>query len=83
MWYQDTLNLYEAMIVGPFDFENTFRVPEAAWKALLKGAGESRIYVGAVNRIIPLDKPDYLDKDVKGDESSYLALRWNFLHGTE
>ena len=82
MWYQDTLNLFDAMIVGPFDFENAFRVPETAWKTLLKSAGESRINVGAVNRIIPLDKPDYLDKDVKGDESSYLALRWNFLHGT-
>ena len=46
------------MIEGPFDFEHGFHLPEAAWKTLLKDAEESQIYVGAVNRIVPLDKPD-------------------------
>ena len=49
---------------------------------LSKDAEESPIYVGPVNRIIPLDKPVSLDKDVQDDASSYLALSWNFLHGT-
>ena len=64
MWYQDTFNLFDAMIVGPFHFEDNFRVPEAAWATLLKSAEESQIYVGSVNRIITLNKHDYLDMDV-------------------
>ena len=81
MWYQDTFNLFEAMIVGPFDFEDGFRVPATAWQALLKTAEESRIYVGAVNRTVPLDKPDHQDKDVKGLFHSHLTLRWNIFEG--
>jgi hypothetical protein len=80
MWYQDTLNLFDAMIEGPFDFDDGFRVPATVWKTLLRDAEESRIYVGAVNRIVPLDKPDRLDKDVKGDAHSHLAFRWNILN---
>ena len=55
------------------------------WKMnlLLKEAEESRIYVGAVNRIVPLDKPDRMDKDVKGDAHSHLAFRWKIFDGTE
>ena len=83
MWYQDTFNLFDAMIVGPFDFEDGFHVPETAWQALLKEAEESQIYVGAVNRIVPLDKPDRMDKDVKGDAHSHLAFRWRIFDGTE
>ena len=83
MWYQDTINLFDAMIEGPFDFEHRFHIPEAAWKTLLKDAEESRIYVGAVNRIVPLDQPDRLDKDDQGAAShSHLAMRWNILNGT-
>ena len=55
MWYQDTINLFDAMIEGPFDFEHGFHIPEVAWKMLLKDAEESWVYVGAVNRIVPLD----------------------------
>ena len=83
MWYQDIINLFDAMIEGPFDFEHGFHIPEAAWKTLLKDAEESRIYVGAVNRIVPLDKPDQLDRDTQGAAShSHLAMRWNILNGT-
>ena len=77
MWYQDTINLFDASIVGPFDFEDGFRVPDMVWTTLLRSAEESRIYVGAVNCIVPLDKPDHLDKDVKEHAHSHLALRWN------
>jgi hypothetical protein len=69
------------MLEGPFDFESGFKVPETAWKALVNGAEEARIYVGAVNRVVPLDKPDALDKDVKDGVSSYLMTRWNFFNG--
>ena len=70
------------MIVGPFDFEEGYRVPEAAWKTLLKEADALRIYVGAVNRIVPLDKPDRQDKDIQGGVHSHLAFRWNIFNGT-
>ena len=70
------------MIVGPFDFEEGFRVPNKAWNTLLRGAEESRLYVGAVNRIVPLDKPDRMDKDVQGEPYSHLAVRWNIFNGT-
>ena len=79
MWYQDTINLFDSMIVGPFDFEDKFLVPRAVWDKLLSAADESKIYVGAVNRIIPLDKPDYMDRDGEGKAVSHLALRWNIL----
>ena len=82
MWYQDTINLFNAMVVGPFEFEEGFRVPNAAWNTLLTGADSLRIYVGAVNRIVPLDKPDPKDKDVKGAFHSHLAFRWNIFNGT-
>ena len=82
MWYQDTINLFETMITGPFDFDDGFHVPTSVWKTLLRDAEESRIYVGAVNRIVPLDKPDRLDKDVKDNVRSHLTLRWNIFDGT-
>ena len=65
--------------MGPFDW---FRVPTTVWTTLLKLAEESRIYVGAVNRIIPLDRPDRLDKDVKDYAHSHLAFRCNIFDGT-
>ena len=83
MWYQDSINLFDAMIVGPFDFEDGFHVPKSAWNALMKDAEESQIYVGAVNRIVPLDKPDREDKDVQGGVRSHLAFRWNIFQGTD
>ena len=83
MWYQDSINLFHSMICGPFDFVDGFHVPKTAWDALLRSAEESRIYVGAVNRIVPLDKPDRQDGDVQGDVRSHLAFRWNLFEGTE
>ena len=82
MWYQDTINLFNASIAGPFDFEDGFRVPKSAWNALISAAEPSRIYIGALNRIVPLDKPDRQDKDSKGDVQSHLAFRWNIFNGT-
>ena len=64
MWYQDTIDLFSATIAGPFDFNEGNRVPAAVWQKLLNTAEDSRIYVGAVNRIVPLDKPDTMDKDI-------------------
>jgi hypothetical protein len=61
MWYQDTINLFEHKIVGPFDFaDNEQNVPQQVFEVLLEKASALRVYVGDVNRIIPLDKPDRL-----------------------
>jgi hypothetical protein len=82
MWYQDTINLFENKIVGPFDFEPGHLVPEAAFAKLLSVAKDLDIYVGALKRVVPLDKPDFHDRNVHKTPSSHLALRWNILTGT-
>ena len=76
MWYEDRINLFDMQLVGPFDFLLGYRVPETAWTTLLHAAPALNVYVGAINRIIPLDKPDVQDKDTKDQASSYLAFRW-------
>ena len=76
MWYQDRIDLFNGRLVGPFSFLDGFRVPKEAWDALLEAAPDSNVYMGAINRIIPLDKPDYQDKDTKDYVVSYLAFRW-------
>jgi hypothetical protein len=82
MWYQDTINLFENSIVGPFDFEDGFIVPAAMWQALLAKAKDSNLYVGTVNRVVPLDKPDLLDRNSSGTAYSHLAVRWDIYNGT-
>ena len=83
MWYQDTINLFDMKITKPFDFEPGYRVPSGVWTTLLEEAGRHNIYVGNVNRIVQLDKPDREDKDARGYAFSHLAIRWNLLNGTE
>ena len=70
------------MIVGPFNFEDGGVVPKAVWNTLLQVASDSHIYVGSVNRIVPLDKPDRQDRDAMGNGHSHLAIRWNIFNGT-
>ena len=83
MWYQDTINLFDCRLVGPFDFVNGYHVPPSVWKTLQQKAEGSRVYVGALNRIVPLDKPDPMDAVVRGRPASYLSFRWNIFTGTE
>ena len=83
MWYQDTLNLFDSKIVGPFDFDPGFIVPSTAFNRLLEVAGALGVYVGNVDRVVPLDKKDPLDCDDQGASTGYLCFRWNLLHGTE
>ena len=83
MWYQDSINLFESLLVGPFDFEDGYHVPDEAWKQLLKKAAESNLYTGAINRIVPLDKPDYQDKDKQDEPTSHLAFRWTIKLGDD
>jgi hypothetical protein len=77
MWYQDSVNLFETMLSGPFDFVDGYKVPQEAWKQLLEKAPGSNVYTGALNRVIPLDKPDPQDKDNKGNPTSFFAFRWS------
>jgi hypothetical protein len=63
MWYQDTINLFDCMLVGPFDFEPGHKVPQQVWKQLLAKATEFEVYVGSLNRVVPLDKPDLEDQN--------------------
>ena len=81
MWYQDTINLFQNRVVGPFDFEDGHRVPAAVWTELLKKAPDHNLYVGAVNRVVPLDKPDEEDVSKERTMQHYLALRWNIMDG--
>jgi hypothetical protein len=83
MWYQDSINLYESLLVGPFDFEDAHRVPQDAWKKLLTKASTCNLYTGAINRIVPLDKPDAEDKDKKDNPTSHLAFRWTIELGED
>ena len=76
MWYQDHVNLYESKLIGPFDFEDGFKVPQHFWKALLDKAKSVALYTGAINRVVALDKPDCEDKDTRNEARSLLAFRW-------
>ena len=82
MWYQDTINLFECKILGPFDFEPGHLVPQAVFDRLLLVASDLDIYTGALKRVVPLDKPDFQDRSNRGTPSNHLALRWNILTGT-
>ena len=80
MWYQDTLNIFESRLVGPFDFMDGYKVPTEAWDKLLKA---DNVYTAAINRIVPLDKPDFQDKDSHDKPSSHLAFRWKLEPGKD
>jgi hypothetical protein len=58
VWYQDTINLADVMIAGPFEFskKQQHNIPEATWKELLDKAEEYRVDATNVNRTIPLPK---------------------------
>jgi hypothetical protein len=66
MWYQDSIPLLEWMVAGPFDFQDSCRIPEKAWKELEEVAKEKEIYIGNLRRQVPLDKPDRRDTNLAG-----------------
>jgi hypothetical protein len=82
MWYQDTNNLFDCMLEGPFDFKAGHKVPQRIWKRLLAKAPEFDVYVGALNGVVPLGKPDREDRNNQGVAISNLEFRWNIFHGT-
>jgi hypothetical protein len=65
IWFQDTINLADVMILGPFDFSNKLQdsIPEERWKELLKKAEDYRVDATNVNRTIPL--PQYKTNTAK------------------
>jgi hypothetical protein len=77
MWYQDAINLFEHKIVGPFDFvDDDQKVPQQVFEVLLEKASVMKVYVGDVNRTIPLDKPDQNNAADDGTFNNYLSYRW-------
>ncbi len=77
MWYQDTINLFEHKIVGPFDFADSEQnVPQHVFDVLMDKAPDLKVYVGDVNRIVPLDKPDRNNTTDDGTFNNYLSYRW-------
>ncbi len=83
MWHQDTIDLFEAKLVGPFDFDQGYTVAKQVWDQLLDVAKHYSIYMANINRIVPLDKPDFQDKDEKDNPASYLGFRWKIDLGYE
>jgi hypothetical protein len=56
IWYQDTINLADVMIIGPFEFSNQIQhhIPETQWKTLLDKAKDYGVDATDVNRRVPL-----------------------------
>jgi hypothetical protein len=56
IWYQDTINLADTMILGPFEFSNKlqYSIPEEQWKELLEKAEDYRVDASDINRTVPL-----------------------------
>ncbi len=76
-WYQMTINLVEDMVYGPFRFETGYLVPEGAWTALREYAHKNKnVYIGNLDRIVPLDKPDKGYKNALGTAYAFLARRY-------
>ena len=79
MWYQDTINLFDMTVDGPFDFEAGHKVPSAVWNELLSVASDLHIHARALNRVVPLDKPNQEDRDDQRNPTTHLSFRWNTL----
>jgi hypothetical protein len=54
VWYQDTINLADVMITGPFDFATNHSIPPSSWTLLLELAEEFRTDATNVNKRDPL-----------------------------
>jgi len=76
MWYQDLINLFEARLVGPFDFEKDHKIHEDRWNELLTTAKVANVYTANVNRQITLGDADRQDKSNSGVPSNHMAFRW-------
>ena len=76
MWYQDTIDLSECAVVGPFNFINDHHIPEEVWKELTEKAQQYNIYIGDINRVIPLDKPDNGRRNKNGRAYFFMEKRW-------
>jgi hypothetical protein len=77
MWYQDTINLFDTMVYGPFDFIDSHLVPAEAWDTLLAKGKDMEVYINNVNRIIPLDQPDRQDRNITEDTTScFITSCW-------
>jgi len=53
-WYQMDLNLAEIGLVGPFDFESNYKIPNAAWEQLQLKAAEQNLNVTSAFEQNPL-----------------------------
>jgi hypothetical protein len=65
-WYQNTINLASDIVTGPFHFGSGYTVPTNIWKILRNYAKDRNLYVGNLDRVVPLDKPDREYKNAAG-----------------
>ena len=76
-WYQNTIDLTEALINGPFTFDKGYKVPLKAWKALRQHGKENKdLYIGNLDKVIPLDAADDEYKDATGASYAFMARRF-------
>jgi hypothetical protein len=53
-WYQLDVNIAEAGLVGPFDFDKEYHIPNAAWDQLRIKAAEQNLNIANAFEICPL-----------------------------
>jgi hypothetical protein len=78
LWYQNTIDLLDMCVHGPFFFENGYIIPEAAWKSLRAFARiHGSLYVKNLDRVVPLGQvdPEYKSKSGKAADA-FLARRF-------
>jgi hypothetical protein len=76
MWYQDTINLFEHKIIGPFDVvDDEQNIPQQIFEVLLEKTSVMKVYMGDVNRTIPLDKLERLYQADDGTFNNYRSYR--------
>jgi hypothetical protein len=77
MWYQDTINLFEHKIFGPFDYADSEQMlPQHVFDVLMEKGLVLKVYVGDVNCTIPLDKLDRRYQADDGTFNNHLSYRW-------
>jgi hypothetical protein len=55
IWYQDTIDLFDLKLVGPFNFQNNTKiVPHESWRDLITAGSAAEVDTTNINRTSPL-----------------------------